>query len=283
MENRFKARWEAVENPDTQPRRARNIITVDFDEFKKKVFAQDSKFVASLVDSLYAGDGYILKRAFPSAYFTDLIRRTHEHGKLSPSSFHKMYQGCQDFHRVIDDGLAKNYSLTAVRHSHYFFPWNEDPLNFFEAVNERWRVFKFLGGFPLDVYEKNKPRDGVIDRIQVAHYVTGIGRVESHSDPYVNQRVIIGGMMSKRGVDYESGGFYFMGQDDEIIDLEDRFDVGDMVCGYPTVVHGVARVDAHKPVDWTSARGRWFLGLYSNDSDYMKDKQRGYEVKVGAR
>ena len=279
MDNRFKAAWEAIEHPETQPRRARKVLTVEFADFKREVLAQRPGFVESLVASLYAGDSYILKQAFPAAWFTGLIARTHAYGKQSPSSFHKMYQDCPDFHRVIDPEAAKQYSFAAVRHSYYFFPWNNDPLKVFEPVNERWRVFKWLGGYPLDAYERNTPIDGVIDRIQIAHYPAGGGLVEPHSDPYVNQRVIIGGMMSKRGQDYEAGGFYVVGPDDGRIDLEHQLDVGDMVCGYPTVVHGVAPV-GEGAIDWASIEGRWFLGLYSNDSDLVKDKQRGFAVQL---
>ncbi|MDA2932851.1 hypothetical protein MYX82_00755 [Acidobacteria bacterium AH-259-D05] len=280
MENKFRQKWEAIEHPQTQPRWLRKIIAVGFEEFKNNVLSQDESFVDSLVDSLYAGDGYILKQAFPPEFLTRLIPRTHESGRRSPSSFHKMYQDCPNFHRIIDHETAKKYSFKAIRHSYYFFPWNEDPLNLFKPINERWRIFKCLGGYPLDAYEANKPVDGVIDRLQIAQYPAGIGELEAHSDPYVNQRVIIGGMMSKRGVDYESGGFYFVGENNRKVDIEDELDVGDMVCGYPTVVHGVELVDEHKMVDWTSVEGRWFLGLYSNDSDHVKDKQRGYPVKI---
>ena len=58
----------------------------------------------------------------------------------------------------------------------------------------------------------------------------------------------------------------------EKVDLETQLDIGDMVCAYPTVVHGVSAVDAHKPLDWTSIQGRWFLGLYSNDSNHNKKR-----------
>ena len=84
--------------------------------------------------------------------------------------------------------------------------------------------------------------------------------------------LIIGVMMSKRGINYETGGFYCVDHNMNKVDLETQLDIGDMVCGYPTVVHGVSAVDAHKPLDWTSIEGRWFLGLYSNDSNHIKKR-----------
>lgn len=58
----------------------------------------------------------------------------------------------------------------------------------------------------------------------------------------------------------------------EKVDLETQLDIGDMLCIYPTLVHGVSAVDAHKPLDWTSIEGRWFLGLYSNDSNHINKR-----------
>ena len=35
MENKFKAKWESLENPDTQPRAMRETVVLEFEEFKK--------------------------------------------------------------------------------------------------------------------------------------------------------------------------------------------------------------------------------------------------------
>jgi len=175
MENNFKVKWESIEDPETQPHCMRKILVLDFEEFKNNVLNQDEEFVNNLVESLYAGDAYILKGAFSKEYFKNLIIKTHAHGKKSESSYFPMIEGCPDFHRIVDEEITKNYSISTVRHSHYFFPWNKDPLNLFESINKRWRVFKFLGGFRLDEYENNTPLDGVVDRIQIARYPSGGG------------------------------------------------------------------------------------------------------------
>ena len=46
--------------------------------------------------------------------------------KNNPDTYFKMVEGCPDYHRVITPELAKNYSVGAVRHSTYFFKWNDD-------------------------------------------------------------------------------------------------------------------------------------------------------------
>jgi hypothetical protein len=272
MENIFKHKWQVLENHDTRPRCMRELKTLDFFEFKEKVMAPTDSFADDLVSSLYQGDVYILKNAFSKEFMQKLTTTTFQWGQELPSEYHQMLEGCPDYHKIIDVEAAKKFSYDAVRHSHFFFPWNADPLNFFGEINDRWRVFKYLGGFQKDVYENNTPLDGIVDRIQVARYPAGGGGLEAHVDPFVNQKMIIGAMMSKRGLDYLQGGFYCMDQNVEKVDLENYLDVGDMVCAYPTVVHGVDAVDPDKELDWNSIEGRWFLGLYSNDSNHVEKR-----------
>ena len=46
-----------------------------------------------------------------------------------------------------------------------------------------------------------------------------------------------------------------------------------MGLGYATVQHGVAPVNINKNPDWDDINdGRWFLSMYSNQSDEVKEK-----------
>lgn len=281
FENKFKEVWDEIVKPETLPRRLREIREIDFNEFQEKVLSQDPAFVQAIPRSLYAGDAYFIRGAFPKQFMKDLARKTHEYWKKTQSSFHKMVEGCPDFHRIIDEEAAKKYSFKMVKHSCYFYPWNGDPVNIFEAAYERWKLIKFLSGQRLNEYENNTPKDGVIDRIQVVRYPSGAGMLETHSDPYLHQPVIISTYMSKRGEDFQRGGFYMVGPGNEKVDLEDMIEVGDMLIAYATVLHGVDVIDPHKIVDWDSMEGRWFLSLYSNASDEVQNRHTGYAVKLG--
>ena len=279
-ENRFQRLWEAIERPETQPQYAREIITRDYGEFARAVAAQEPRFVESVVQSLYAGDLYVLKHGFPQRFMVDLLNKVHDYWGKTPASFHKMVEGCPDFHRIQDEQIAAKYVFKSVRHSCYFFHWNGDPLGMIPPIMERWRVFKVLGGFPADAYERHTPKDGVVDRIQIAQYPPKIGISETHSDPWKNQRTFISAFMSKRGVDYHAGGFYVVGPGNVFIDVEPAIDVGDIAIGYATVMHGVARIDPHQECDWSSKDGRWWLGLYSNSSDMVKERATGVRKTV---
>jgi len=280
QKNLFLPEWERLEASHARPMFGRALIESDFNEFAENVKKQDPDFVKHITESLYAGDVYVLKRAFPKEFMEQLKRDVAEFWSKSPSSFHKMVEGCPDFHRIIDEAVSGNYSIRAIRHSGYFFPWNGDPLALFPEIMKRWRVFKFLGGFAWDAYEKNTPKDGIVDRVHIAQY-TPQSVIVDHSDPYLNQRVFISGYMSKRGGDYSEGGFYFVNSKKERVIVEDSIDVGDMGIGYATVIHGVEKIDPHKKREWSESAGRWFMGLYSNTSDEVKDRHTGYGVDLG--
>ena len=279
MENKFKKEWEATESEDTHPRWFRRVIERPYDEFRRDVLAQNPQQVKSIVESLYGGDVFVLKNAFPVDYILELKKTMHEYGKKSESSFHKMIDGCPDFHRQITPELAKNYALRQIKHSYYFFPWNDDPFKLFGPIYERWGVFKFLSGLRFEEYEKNIPSTGVVDRLQIVRYPSGVGELEVHSDPYLYQKMAISIIMGKKGEDFETGGAYVVAKNKERINLESAFSIGDIYILFPTVLHGVETIDKGSEIDWNSMKGRWFMGFYSNASDEYARRHTVYGVE----
>lgn len=280
MKNVYSEIWKKLEKKFKLPTRARNLISLDFSEFAKKIDNEELSFANQITRSLIEGDIYILKNAFDKKFFDDLKINCHNHFKDQPSSFHKMVEGCPDFHRTIDIDTGKKYSFKVCKHSYYFYKWNNDPLNLFETTYKRWRVIKKLMGYKQNMFENNTPKDGPIDRIQVVRYPSKYGYLEPHSDPYKYQKFFISGYMSKKGEDYVDGGFYALNVKDEIIDVEKSIDVGDIGVGYATIVHGVAPVNRQKDPNWKDINdGRWFYSLYTNESDEVKNRHTGYAVK----
>ncbi len=283
MINKFKKKWDEVEKPETFPRRySGKTITMDFEELKSKVIAQENKFVDSIVNSFYAGDAYIFKKSYPKEFLIRLREQIHEYGKKSSSTYHKMLENSPDYHRIIDQEVSKLYPYDVIKHSYFFYDWNNDPFQLFPAIYPKWRIFKFLSGFKMNEYENNTPRDGVIDRIQIVNYPAGGGMLELHSDPYKFQKLAFGCMMTKKGVDYHDGGFYVLDENDNKFDIEEDLDIGDYAVIFCTVVHGVDPVDPNISLDWNSIKGRWFLSTFSNESNYTSDDKRhtAYAVKI---
>ena len=280
-ENRFKTLWEKKTQDGNYPHRMRNIVEIEFKELEENVIKQDPKFVQELVSNLYAGDYYLVRNVFEESYLRGLLQKNLDYWKNTPTSFHKMLEGCPDFHHLIDEELSKKYYGEPVKHSYYFYPWNGDPLNLFKPIREKWRIFKTLGGMDPLQYENNTPKDGVCDRIQFAQYPAGSGRIATHEDPYKHVNPIISTYLSKRGEDFQTGGVYFVNQQDKKVDLEENVNVGDVGLAFPTVAHGVDRVDAHiTNPDWDSPQGRWWLGMFSNMSEEVKNRHTWRKVEI---
>jgi len=48
--------------------------------------------------------------------------------------------------------------------------------------------------------------------------------------------------------------------------------VGDSVMFYGSISHGVNPIDIDQPLDWSFETGRWFIGMFVNDSDCVADR-----------
>ncbi len=274
----FREIWERVEKKGPKPTLLRNVVTIPFPVFNQKILQLDQPFIESMILAIYFGDVFILKEAFPKEWMISLRKEIFKKGQETESSFHKMVESVPDFHRIIDSSIAKNYSFESHKHSHYFFPWNNNQYQLFERTYGRWRVIKLLAGLHPEEYEKNTPKDGVVDRIQIVQYPSGTGKIETHSDPYLNQRLILSGIMSKRSVDYQSGGVYFIDKQKKKIDIESKLDIGDLVIYFPTILHGVRTIDEGKKPDWNSPEGRWWFGPFSNSTDMQENRHTGFGV-----
>lgn len=263
------------------PNRINNVIKIDYNDFKKK-YINDNKNCEDLVNSLLAGDLYLLKNVFTKKYINDLKDYVANRFLTDKSEFHKVLDGVPNFTRDITSDLGKKYSFNQRRQLRYFFPFNEknEAFKVYETIYPVWRNLKYLMGYKKDVWEKNKPSDGIVDRLLVSKYPPGEGEMELHQDPYLFQKFFISIYMSKKGEDYINGGVYAIDKDDKEIDIEQDVDVGDLSFGMATIMHGVAKCEIGKnkdPKDILS--GRWFLGLYTMQTDYYKDRHTGKPVK----
>ena len=84
-------------------------------------------------------------------------------------------------------------------------------------------------------------------------------------------------MSSINNGDFETGGVYCLDKKNNEIELENFIDVGDIGFFKGSIKHGVKAInkkDNNKidNYDWDSGIGRWFMGLYTNDSDEVKHR-----------
>jgi hypothetical protein len=275
--------WAQLVDPATHPRRMRNFHIVSYDFLQKKLLAQDIKFCASFAENLYCGDVYLAKGAFAPESMQWIVKSARKFIASEPKSFHLMEDGAPNFHQAIDHQLSAKYYASPIKHSSYFFRWNSQSptsVELFERCNQVWRILKIIGGLDPYAYEGNIPSDGIVDRIQVVRYPWGGGKIDCHSDPYLTQNIVSSGYMSKRGVHYDTGGAYYVDANDSKVDMEEHIDVGDIGFSFPTIAHGVDPVDPHKELRWEVPEGRWWLGLFSNISNMVKDRHTGKEIVI---
>ena len=277
--NIYKNCWNKNLEIKEMPTYYEGLIKVKYDDFKNKITDDDEIYAEYLINGLMDGKVILIKQAFSEDFVIKLKENVMKFWIKEPDTFYKMKEGVKDFHRIISPEKAKNYSINAVKHSTYFFPWNDDPCKINKEIFERWGYIKKVYGFKFDEFQNNTPKTGPVDRIQIAVYPPGLGELETHTDPMNNAPCAVSGYLSSiNNGDFNSGGFYCVDKNESKIDIENEIDVGDMAFFCATVKHGVKAIDENDKIvekneyDWYSGKGRWFLGLYTNDSDEIKNR-----------
>lgn len=273
---KIDAYWKTLERKYPAPMYVGKIKTIKFETLKDAIDNKKEKFLKNLIRNIYVNKEAYIVKGCASSSLKDLTLDLANNYKLKKkSSFHKMLDGTPNFHRMIDKKITKKYSLYAIKHSFFLYNWNirtKMEKKFKDSVYKHWRYIKFLAGNSKKAYENNIPSDGQIDRLQIVRYPAGGGELRDHVDPRKNQRVVSGLIMSKIGEDFKKGGFYFKSSKNKKINIEKNLDEGDAVIFYGSIAHGVDKVDPDEKLIWNSNKGRWFIGMFVNDSDLVKNR-----------
>jgi len=276
LEESLNNYWNSLEKKYPLPSYVKKVKELDFRLLKKAIDDKNITFLKKLIRNMYLKkEAYILKYSADKKLKETIIGLANSYKKSKESTFFKMLDGTPNFHRVIDKKITKKYSLFAIKHSFYFYNWNirsklEKKLK--NGVYKHWRYVKLLAGNKKTKFEKNIPSDGQIDRLQIVRYPAGGGELRDHVDPRKNQRVVSGIIMSKLGKDFQKGGFYFKSSKKKKIKIKKKLDEGDAVIFYGSIAHGVEKVDPKEKLSWKSNKGRWFIGMFVNDSDHVKNR-----------
>ena len=277
--NIYNSLWKEKEDKENPPQYFNELKYYYFEEFKERIYSQEKNFANYIVEFLLNGGALVLKNSFDKIFLSHLKKNISDIFINQKSSFHKIIENCPNFYRNINPDISHKYAFHQIKETYYFFPWNDDLLNLYNETYKKWRVLKFLSGMYFDVWEKNTPKDLIVDRIQVAKYPPNSGEQELHQDPYLYQKFFMSVYLSKKGLDYFEGGMYFMNKKNEKIDLEEHVDVGDLAFGFGTLYHGVGKSFVEKNQMDNPLAGRWFMGLYSTVSDYVENKHTGRSAK----
>ena len=187
-----------------------------------------------------------------------------------------MHEGIPNFHRWIGKGRAENsYCIKHIKHATYLFPWNDDIKGVMKIIMDACRPLKLLAGLSLDEYTNNTPKDNQIERVQVTRYPP-TGYIEPHMDPEPIIRLIISGYLSKRGVNYDEGGFYFIDKKNGMLDMEKYIDQGDVGFFFASLRHGLATIDPKKKVDKKKKRWQMVVRFKYAQFGYYKTRRATY-------
>ena len=258
------------------PKYVGKVKYMEFKDLKKAIDSKNENYLKEIIKNMYVKrEAYILRNSATIKLKETILDLANHYKKTRKTSFHKMKDGTPNFHRVIDKDITKKYSLFAIKHSFYFYNWNvksklEKKLK--DGAYRHWRYVKSLAGNGKNQFEKNLPSDKQIDRLQIVRYPAGGGELRDHVDSRKNQRVVTGVIMSKIGEDFLKGGFYFKTSKTKKINIEKRLEEGDAVIFYGSIAHGVEKIDPQEKLSWKSNKGRWFLGMFVNDSDHVQKR-----------
>ncbi len=268
--------WKNLERKK-YPFYLKGVEQISFKNFKSKIDKNKNEYSKKVLTDLYNGKIYLIRQAFQTTYIEKLKNNIVSLGKKEKSSFHKMHEGCPNFNRFIEHKVSKNYSVNSFRHIFYFFRWNKDKLQLFRKMDKIWDYIKFLNGYSFNEFKKNTPKNGIIDRIQIVRYPNKSGYIEPHQHHPGNIRIILNVYLSKKGKDFSSGGVMFYKKGSKI-EIERKYKVnkGDALIFFSTMRHSVDEIIVKKNNTNSKNKfksGRWWIGLYSPESDYIKDRK----------
>ena len=274
-ENLFNKEWKKIELTGEKPSNYNNLIQIDYDEFILKIIEQDPNYIRSFVESVYSGDLYLLKNSINNDEIEYIKNEFGKFTKNNESTFYQMLENTPNFHRWIDKSAASNsYALKHIKHSYFLFPWNKDETGVREIIMSPHRPLKFAAGLSPSEYEKNTPKDKIVERVQIVRYVPK-GFVEPHVDPVPICRFVFSAYLSKRGdSDYQEGGFYMVDKKNGKLDIEKSIDAGDIGFFYASLRHGVEVIDPKKEANRSERGGRWWIGYNIHNSDFIESKKR---------
>ena len=187
----------------------------------------------------------IIKNAISKSYCKDAIKYFE---KISSSSFPNYFPLNKDtpnhFRLNYDDERA---SVKGHFMQFNIFLKNQDLLDTANVFKEIFNI-KDKISFELNnrefFYDSFSPSDEFISRVGYQFYESGKGYLEQHRD-FVgdNQKVVPSLIISKKGKDFFTGGFFFKKEDGKTIFPEEYVEVGDIIIFRPDLIHGVELID----------------------------------------
>jgi hypothetical protein len=273
VEQLFGAAWDEVLAAGAPAMSVGTIQRVEYHPFVDRIFSGDRGLVRDLVRSIYAGDVYVFLNAYQPQVLKELKGASYRWASGQPTQEPKLvdgvpdYRSRRDWHAEDKGGYSSTYDMM------HFYRWNGDPLGVFKIFADQYRLLRVISGFAPDAIAGNRPSDGIVDRVEISHYPTGVGGIAFHSDPLMAQRFQLTLTLTEFGKDFKKGGFAVGSKDGEIVRVEPLAPIGSMFGFMPSVCHGVEVIDPDLPVDWEGPTGRWYASTSMVTSETVAKRE----------
>jgi len=202
----------------------------------------------------------VLKNVFPGQELLRLRDQVWSWGKRVPLSPPQTFPD-SNYHGV-EIGVSRLQKTSHVYHAYNFNRIMELPAELKSALLHIWepmrefqnRIAGAHGGWEKDeAGRKLHP--------QIIQYPCGGGMFSSHVHAFEPQKLGLILAISKRGVDFKTGGTGFELLDQQGVDTSNLHDLGDMILFKYNIKHWISFVDLEEQLQLDSSRGRWTMVL----------------------
>jgi hypothetical protein len=97
-------------------------------------------------------------------------------------------------------------------------------------------------------------------RCKIIHYPAGGGYQAKHVHPYLPQKVLFCLSLTRYAVDFHAGSVS-IDTPCNTVDVDELFDIGNVVLFKCDLPHGFLPVDSRRRLDWSSPAGLWLLSM----------------------
>ena len=244
----------------------KGLKTYDYFEFKEKL--DSVNFILKCIDQLSNGYIFVLKNSINSKFLDDAKVKLNNIIKNKKPINPKIKTGVKNGFYISNNLSSKGYKT--VDKSFYFFSWNKDETGIYKKIIKIYKPLKILNGQSNNEITKNKPKDGVIERLHVINYPLNSGQISRHYDP-INVSIFNFGMYAtEHGLDYDKGGFFVLNNKYKKIVIDKKIKKTDILLFFPSLIHGVDKVNKFKS---KNSDGRWFVNVNHAQSHEVKNRE----------
>ena len=223
---------------------------------------EPSKSITDISHDVMDGNIVILKQVFEKNFLLEFRKEFLDWSKSIPSIIpanepDKLY--LKNNHHRIDDNLSQS----ETPHRSHFYNLMRIDLLPTELSIKSTKIFSSLRDLQNKISGTKgdfKPSNNSISmRPQVIQYPSGGGFFGEHIHPLEPQRIGLITGLSRKGIDYKTGGTTFK-TPHGFVDSGDH-DIGDITLFRYNLPHAVTEVDPDEKLNWNSEKGRWTIIL----------------------